>query len=883
MHKTDNLRKRLFAICAILLLMSSVTLMMTIRPVSAQTFSQPVSGSLPAGVTPSLTVSPKAYLSFRPDPVGVGQTVLVNIWTTPATSWQRFHQGYTVTIIKPDGTKDTFGPMNSYKGDATAWFEYTPDQIGTYKLKFDFAGEYYPAGYYLNGYVVSKPPGAEYIDSAYYAPDSTTEQTLTVREEMVASWPPSALPTDYWTRPISPENREWWSIAGNYPANGIVGGGSNWPADTNTYAQSIAYGQSLSYGFTPYVQAPNTAHVVWKLQQTISGLIGGITGQFSTISSPSTPSVIYAGRAYQTMTVPLDGVPTSCAVCYDVRTGEQYYAIPVSQGGVTPNVISYAKSTVATGGAGTGGFANPTGEYTPTLMSIGTSRLIKINPLSGAVTLNVTGLANGGYYSSTPIGPTGFATALNGLYKDPYALTTQILGTGANIRYNLINWTTAGTETNFTKRIVSNITWPFGPQATTNGMSYNPEFLLADLEANVAVYITSIFPLGMGASKGTLLTGCDVASGKMLWNITSDETLYNGRCAVADHGKLAVLMENKGYLCFNIYSGELLWTSEAMAYPWSEPGFSSYAVQSAYGLIYREAYDGVYAFNWTNGRIAWKYEDITNPYENPYINAEGETVNSFNGIAMIADGKLYTYNTEHSPSEPITRGWKLHCINATTGEGVWNITGCMTPGAIADGYLTAANSYDGYMYVFGKGKSTTTVTAPDTVISKGSGVVIRGTVLDQSPAQTGTPCVSKDSMATQMEYLHMQTPIDGIWHIETITGVPVKLTALASDGSFTDIGTVITDGYYGTFSKAWTPPEEGDYKIIASFAGDDSYGSSAASTAVSVGPAPEKTDTENPQTTIPDYTMTIVAGVVAIIVAVAIAAAIIIIIMTRRR
>ena len=33
----------------------------------------------------------------------------------------------------------------------------------------------------------------------------------------------------------------------------------------------------------------------------------------------------------------------------------------------------------------------------------------------------------------------------------------------------------------------------------------------------------------------------------------------------------------------------------------------------------------------------------------------------------------------------------------------------MTPGAIADGYLTASNSYDGYMYVFGKGKSATTV------------------------------------------------------------------------------------------------------------------------------------------------------------------------------
>ncbi len=38
---------------------------------------------------------------------------------------------------------------------------------------------------------------------------------------MVASWPPSAIPTDYWIRPVSPDNREWWTISGNYPWNGM--------------------------------------------------------------------------------------------------------------------------------------------------------------------------------------------------------------------------------------------------------------------------------------------------------------------------------------------------------------------------------------------------------------------------------------------------------------------------------------------------------------------------------------------------------------------------------------------------------------------------------------------------------------------------------------
>jgi hypothetical protein len=173
------------------------------------------------------------------------------------------------------------------------------------------------------------------------------------------------------------------------------------------------------------------------------------------------------------------------------------------------------------------------------------------------------------------------------------------------------------------------------------------------------------------------------------------------------------------------------------------------------------------------------------------------------------------------------------------------------------------------MYVFGKGKSQTTITAPDIAVPKGQGIVVKGTVLDLSPAQPNTPCVSKDSMKTWMEYKHLQQPIDGLWHNETVTGVPVVLTAISSDGSFVDLGTVTTDGYYGTFSKTWAPDKEGDYKIIAQFAGDDSYGSSSASTTLSVGPAPATTNNQQqPQVSVPDYTMTIIAAAIAIIIAV---------------
>jgi len=314
-----------------------------------------------------------------------------------------------------------------------------------------------------------------------------------------------------------------------------------------------------------------------------------------------------------------------------------------------------------------------------------------------------------------------------------------------------------------------------------------------------------------------------------------------------------------------------LWKSEQMDSPWDIGGFGAYAIATAYGMIFRFAYSGVYAFDWDDGSIVWKYEaPAFSVYESPYTDADGNTMYCFNGGGVVADGKVYCYNTEHSPTQPITRGWGVHCINVTTGELIWKTKMVGSIGAIADGYLTVSGN-DGYTYVYGKGKSATTVTAPDIAVSLGTTVVIKGTVLDQSPAQAGTPCVSKDSMTTQMEYLHDQMPIAGLWGNETITGVPVVLSAIDANGNVEDIATVTTNGYYGTFSYAWTPPIEGTYTVMANFLGDDSYGSSGAATAITVVPAPAATATPEPTQAPIDYTLPLIGTGIAMILAVAIA------------
>jgi hypothetical protein len=85
-----------------------------------------------------------------------------------------------------------------------------------------------------------------------------------------------------------------------------------------------------------------------------------------------------------------------------------------------------------------------------------------------------------------------------------------------------------------------------------------------------------------------------------------------------------------------------------------------------------------------------------------------------------------------------------------------------------------------------------------------------------------------------MEYLHMQQECPA-----EVNGVPVELTAVRlSDGMTVDLGTKWTNGFYGIFDLEWTPQEEGQYTLYATFMGDVSYGSSSAATGLLVGPAP---------------------------------------------
>ncbi|MEM2098616.1 MAG: PQQ-binding-like beta-propeller repeat protein, partial [Candidatus Bathyarchaeia archaeon] len=750
-------KAKMFATIATVLLMASVTVivLMPVEPIQAQLAAeQPVSGPLPSGATPSINITTEAYLSVSPTTVGLGQTFLVNMWLHPPIHVERqFTNAFLVTITKPSGEKIEVGPLNSYQGDSTAWFEYIADELGTWKLKFDFLGMWFPAGRYYYGKIVTNSSGT-YLASAYYKPSTTREVELTVQEEQVLSWPPSSLPTDYWTRPVNPINREWWPILGSYPPTGVVGGGAYWPNKTNIYMSN--------YNFVPYVQAPNSAHIVWKRQIMIGGLMGGPAGQISE-SRPVNPvrgypTIIYAGRVYDTYTKPGSGKSYQTYWrCVDVRTGDLYWERPLESGESEPNIVEYMAQNEEVPGA------SARAARTVYLVSISGGRILKYDPWTGVLEVNVTGL------------PSGVSGAT--VYAGSYVLSIQTIGSGATTQYRLINWTlqnNAGsslagasgrtTVDNFTQRVMSNISWPFSSLG------------VCDFESGIAVVTSGITSTGTGVNIGQRIMAASLTTGQLLWNITTDtstglETFFTSELALADHGKFAVRMQNGQWYCWDLYSGKLIWKSELSGWPWGV--FGAYSTVSAYGYIYSYDYVGVHAINWTTGKIDWSFRAPT-PYqfETPY-----QGYYSWHGAAKAADGKLYIYNGEHTPSQPVTRGWRLYCLNATTGEHIWNISmgqliwntiwfglggipgSRIFQGAIADGYLVATNEYDGYLYTFGKGKSATTIEAPYTAIQLGQAVVLKGTVLDLSPAQRGTPCVAKESMTGWMEYLHMQHAI----------------------------------------------------------------------------------------------------------------------------
>jgi hypothetical protein len=299
--------------------------------------------------------------------------------------------------------------------------------------------------------------------------------------------------------------------------------------------------------------------------------------------------------------------------------------------------------------------------------------------------------------------------------------------------------------------------------------------------------------------------------------IRTSNTINSGVYARYDQATMKVS-------AFDIKTGAKLWQSEKL--PGGDWANFERSWTIAYGIVFGSGMDGhIYAWDAKTGAMKWDYYFGSAGYENAY-----GAYAVYNGFT-VADGKVYVCNDEHSPDAVMWRGGRLYCIDAYTGEGLWNISGWLRHAVISDGILTSNNVLDMKIYTIGKGPSATTVSAPQSAVTVGSPITITGTVTDQSPGQKGTPAVSDISMSAWMEYVHMQKIIPG-----NAKGVPVKLLAVSPDGQTIDLGTATSD-IGGSYGISWTPAKEGLYQIIATFEGTNGYGGSYATTYLTVGPA----------------------------------------------
>ncbi len=744
----------------------------------------------------AIDVTTYAYISVEPNPVGVNQPVYANVWILPLqpTGTDVFHN-LKVTITTPTGTTETKTLTTSTVG--SQYFGYTPTAVGSYSFQLSYPGETFTRGGY------------------YYTPSESPTITLTVQSQPIGSYPETPIPNDYWTRPINGQNRGWASSVGDWLMNGYNATGKAFDAQ---------------FGFNPYSQAPRSSHIMWTKQLGMGGIVGGDLGDQSyyaglSYESKASPALIMNGRLYYNIK------PTSSVnqgfVCLDLRTGQELwrntnwtYSITMGQ--------EYEYTSGNQGGVA-GAYLWQTGSTYRMFDAFSGELLMTFNnAMTGTNVLD----SNGNFYVYTLNGAGRWLSMWN--FTRAVDLNRQITynpsGEGmyrpsprnlANPADNPYNWL-LGVQWNNTNLPAVNMTVP---EVAANG---------------TVTGSTTLYPGLFGITGNTLLAqvgspnypviyyelGYSLKDGSQMWVQPRNTTTPSVWGSTGEGKYIRVFLDTRTHRCYSAATGEQLWISEAMDFPWG--AFGSQYGTVAYGKFYWGGYDGhEYAFDLNTGKILWKFGSGEAGYETPYGSYP------FWYGPVIAGGVVFAGTGEHSPSQPLIRGERLFAIDANAGTQLWNISGLMVTRSIADGYLTTYNAYDNQLYCFGKGPSATKVFAPDVAVPAGTAMTITGSVTDQSEGQKGTPAIADRDMTPWMEYLKMQQPIPaGV----TIHGVDVILTATGPNGAETQIGSAVSD-MSGKYGFSWTPQTPGLYKIAATFVGSDSYGSSYDETFVTVGPA----------------------------------------------
>ena len=741
-------------------------------------------------------------IGAMPNPVGVGQETLITTGITHATAWpQPGWSDLTVTVTKPDGTTQTLGPVTTDTTGMTGII-FVPTMAGTYYLQTNFPEQ-----------KVEVTAAGTLVNTTMKA--STSEKyPLLITEDAREYYPGVPLPTEYWSRPINAQFREWQGIAGNWL--NVRGYDNRLPPDND--------------------DAPETAHLLWAKQYAEGGLVGGV--EFATNMN----QISYEhGDAYEgkwNNPIIMNGVlfytqyPSQSGVSALGSTGREVeqrtVAVDLKTGKELWNKVLGENERQSFGQIMYWKTMNMYGAFSYLWTTRG-STWNAWDPFTGRWEYTMTGVPSG----SRTIGPNGeilvytvntnngWMTMWNStavVYKTYLDLYLANPSQAAVAEYYSGRWRPYGITFEAAKGIQWNVTIPKGLPGNVQTAIDNDRILGGNTnwaggaaQPNPVFWALSVKPGQEGQllfNKTWTLPMVDVHV-----DFTGSEPY-----SLEDGIFVVTVKEQRVYYGLSLDTGAQVWGPTTPAEPYLSVFTNLYmnpwgqAVMK-YGKLFTAGMSGVVnAYDAKTGDHLWNY-NFTDPYTEQLFSSNWPTP-----INFIVDDKIYLFTQEHSANTPIARGAPAACINTTTGEEIWRIDGLRLGSRwggqpiIGDSIIAGFSSYDNKVVAIGRGPTSTTVTSPDISVSLGIPVVLKGTVNDISPGTqddgiklrfpSGVAAVSDTSMSEWMKYVYMQFPRP----MDTV-GVPVTISVVDANGNYRDIGT--TTSNEGCFTFNWTPDIEG--------------------------------------------------------------------------
>ncbi|MGA2681733.1 MAG: PQQ-binding-like beta-propeller repeat protein [Candidatus Bathyarchaeia archaeon] len=847
--------------------------------------------------SPPFNIQTYAFVNVAPDPAGVGQTVTVGFWIDqpPPTAngpygdrWQNI----TVKVTKPDGNSETLGPFVTDDTGGTNTL-FTPSEVGNYTFQMIFPGQT----------LLGSNPAPTGTSNAvwvgdYYEPSTSNVYTLTVQQQPASGSSVTPLPTNYWQTPVTALNANlWYTITGSW-----LGFGASTFATTGMY--------NFSGNYNPYTLAPKTAHIIWTKPEAFGGLLGGEFGGTETSNYYSTSQyepkfapVIINGILYYTSYPGSSNYPAGI-VAVNLYSGQTLFTINTTLALRCGQILDYQSPNQYGGFAylwTTGTLPGMTGvtgtQWNMYDATTGNYVLSVVNGTSMSLTEDSGGDLIGYYVNATVgsqiVNGQKVTNPAGGVLLEEWNSTRCVIN-------SFYGASAAGWEWRPTlngKALFSNgLTWAVPLPTSINGApigtlglsSINSGVILMSYSNATGQSVTSGQPYFQPG--WIVFAGLSSSTGQLLWIANQTQVAWTRPVYAQDAGSGVYVVfspEDGSCVGYSLLTGKQLWTLR-LPVTNSYDSFS-YQYVPANGVIYAWGLGGdVWAINVATGTLLWHTTTLqitgSSGAQTPYGVWPLWTFTD----GAVADGELFIPEG-HMYSPPLFHGAQQLALNITTGQSIWSISAfdVTSAPAIAYGIATTINAYDNQIYAWGMGPSKTTVTAPNVGVTTSTPITITGSVTDISAGAqqqavaanfpNGLPCVSDASMTQFMEAVYEQQPMP-----TNLTGVPVTLYVLDSNGNYRSIGTTTTNAH-GTYGLTWKPDIPGNYTVTATFAGTNAYYGSSASTAFyASAAAPTPAPTATPLSLASTQNDIMYVGI-AIIIVIVIIGALILVTLNRKR